>query len=230
MKISKRLETVARLVPEGMSVADVGTDHGYVPIYLAQNGISSRIIAMDVNRGPLTKAEDNIRANMVGDKITTRLSDGLAGLGEGEADCIIIAGMGGPLICKIIKTQINKAKKAKKLLLSPQSELDEVRLFLSQNGFCINDEVMVKEDGKFYIIMDVCAGVSAEYSTMELLFGRYLIQRRDEYMRQYLLRERRLAGRVLEKLKNTGMCDTARYAEVIHNLENIDRGLNEYDN
>ena len=95
MKLSKRLETVASFVPKGSNIADIGTDHGYVPIYLVREGQAEHAVAMDVRKGPLERARAHVEAAGLGSRIDVRLSDGLAGLKPGEADCVVIAGMGG---------------------------------------------------------------------------------------------------------------------------------------
>ena len=95
MKLSKRLETVASFVPKGSNIADIGTDHGYVPIYLVREGQAEHAVAMDVRKGPLERARAHVEDAGLGSRIDVRLSDGLAGLETGEADCVVIAGLGG---------------------------------------------------------------------------------------------------------------------------------------
>ena len=103
MELSKRLKAVAGLVTEGASVADIGTDHGYVPIWLIQSGRAAKVIAMDVNEGPLERARGHIRSKRLENVIFTRKSDGLQALHVGEADTMIAAGMGGGLVIKILE-------------------------------------------------------------------------------------------------------------------------------
>ena len=103
MELSKRLQAVAGLVTAGSRLADIGTDHAYIPIYLARSGKIPEAVAMDVNRGPLERAEENIRAYELEDRIKTRLSDGFSALEQGEADSAVIAGMGGGLMSRILK-------------------------------------------------------------------------------------------------------------------------------
>ena len=103
MQISKRLEAVADMVTSGCRIVDVGTDHGYIPIFLTEAGKITHAIAGDVNRGPLQKAVEHISQYGLEEQIETRLSDGLAAVQPGEADSIIIAGMGGPLTVRILK-------------------------------------------------------------------------------------------------------------------------------
>lgn len=153
VKISNRLMTVASLISEGNVLADVGTDHGYVPIYLMEQGKIPRAIAMDINAGPLERAKEHIAGCGMGDYIETRLSDGLEALRAGEAESILIAGMGGGLVIHILEAGEAVARSVKELVLQPQSELERVRIFLEKNGYVTDAEDMVLEDGKFYPMM-----------------------------------------------------------------------------
>ena len=140
----------AEMVTKGSRVADVGCDHAHTGIWLIKNGIASKVIAMDVRKGPLEKATENLKIYGLCGVIETRLSNGLESLQEGEADSIIIAGMGGTLTVEILKNGIRKAAAARELILQPQSDIGLVRRFLRENGFVITDEKMCIEDGKFY--------------------------------------------------------------------------------
>ena len=102
MKLSKRLELVASFVPKGSRIADIGTDHGHLPICLVEQGICPGAVAMDVGRGPLGRANAHIREHGLSGVIETRLSDGLARLRPGEADTVVMAGMGGQLVIHIL--------------------------------------------------------------------------------------------------------------------------------
>ena len=153
MELSIRLKTVAEAVTKGNRVADVGTDHGYVPIYLVKNDLSPAGIAMDVNKGPLEKAQEHIREEKLGGKIATRLGNGLAPLEPGETDTVIIAGMGGDLICKILKAKPEFLIEGKEFILQPQSEWFKVRRLLKEYRYQIEKEWFLKEDGKYYVII-----------------------------------------------------------------------------
>lgn len=150
---SKRLRAVADMVSPGYSLADIGTDHGFIPIDLVAAGTCPFALAMDINQGPLERARAHIREEGLEERIQTRLSDGLVGLEAGETDTILIAGMGGPLILRILQEESAKAVAAKELVLSPHSEWELVRRSLWADGFRITDEDMVYEDGKYYIIL-----------------------------------------------------------------------------
>lgn len=144
---------LVQLAGTGSVAADVGCDHGYVSIYLAQKELFSKIIAMDIRSGPLESAKRNIGIYQVAHRVETRLSDGAQALLENEADTLICAGMGGELMIHILEQDWNKIRKMKKLILQPQSEIHKVRCYLRENGFCIQDEDMVFEDGKYYPMM-----------------------------------------------------------------------------
>lgn len=150
MELSKRLFAAASLISEGNTAADVGCDHGYAAIWLVQTGRCPRVIATDVRNGPLSAAEGHIKACGLTDYIEIRISDGLAALAPGEAESLLMAGMGGRLMVRILEEGMEKALQMQELVLQPQSELFFVRRFLREKGWLIEREDMVLEDGKFY--------------------------------------------------------------------------------
>lgn len=151
--LSNRMAAVAGLVPGGVSACDIGCDHGFVAIYLVQEHICPRVIAMDINAGPLSRAKEHIEEAGLSAYIETRLSDGLEKLEAGETECMIAAGMGGRLVVKIMEAYPEKLESLHYLVLQPQSELSFVRRYLRERGFVIRRENMVLEDGKFYPMM-----------------------------------------------------------------------------
>ena len=153
VKLSKRLEVVASCVGSGGTVADIGCDHGFTSIYLTENKMAKCGIAMDINKGPLEKAKIHIEQAGLKDKIETRLSNGLDKLEIGEADTILISGMGGALITEILTKEKDKTLSAKELVLSPQSEIYLVRKCLHELGFFIQCEKMVFDMGKYYVVI-----------------------------------------------------------------------------
>lgn len=150
MELSKRLLAAASLLPQGYPAADVGCDHGYAAIWLAETGRCPRVIAMDVREGPLSAARRNIQNAGLEDYIETRRSDGLAALRAGEVSGLLAAGMGGTLMIRILSEGMARAQEALALVVQPQSHLRDVRRFLRENGWVIDAEDMVWEDGKFY--------------------------------------------------------------------------------
>lgn len=149
MELSKRLRAVADLVTAGYQVADIGTDHAYIPIFLTETGKTDYAVAMDVNKGPLRKAQENICAYKMEEQIETRLSDGFSALKVQEVQSAVIAGMGGNLVIRILEEGHDVVSCLKECILQPQSEPDKVRAFLLQEGFFFIEEDMVEEDGKY---------------------------------------------------------------------------------
>ena len=154
MELSNRLETIASFVTEGYVVADIGTDHGYIPIYLTSNGNCPRAYAMDVNKEPLSRAKTHIEEENAGEVVSCILSDGLHELPQDDVDSIVIAGMGGDLVVRILEQDFDKLANVKELILSPQSHLERVRHFLNDHGFRILEEEFLKEDGVFVFDMN----------------------------------------------------------------------------
>lgn len=158
MLLSDRMRAVVGLVEPCKSIADIGCDHGYVAMELVRSNICRHVIAMDINKGPLERARHNIRDYDMQDYIETRLSDGTHALHTGEVEGIICAGMGGKLVISILEQDRVLVSNLRQVILQPQSELDEVRSYLRGNGFIIDREDMVFEDGKYYPMMRALPG------------------------------------------------------------------------
>lgn len=223
VELSKRMQAVADMVTRGNRVCDVGCDHGYVSIYLVQAGISPRVLAMDVNEGPLMRADEHVRQYEMEDYIELRLSDGLSAYQAGEADSLLCAGMGGRLLMKILEREPDKTESFRELILQPQSELKLFRRFLREKGYCILREDMILEDGKFYPIMKVSpqktgmvsAGTSEgtvsdmhtsgadadEDMEMSDLLGPCLLQNHNPVLLAYIRQEIQMKEGILEGLK-----------------------------
>lgn len=200
MELSKRLAAVAALVPEGACVADIGTDHGYVPIFLVEQGIVRKAVAMDINRGPLEHARMHIAESRLSDRIETRLSDGLEKLNVGEADTVIAAGMGGGLMIRILDEGREIIDSVKVCILQPQSEIVKVRRYLQEQGLVIVREDMVEEDGKYYPMMQVIHGEGECYEEYEYIYGKQLLRTCHPVLKKYLLREQGLKESIIRKL------------------------------
>lgn len=201
MQLSQRLSSVASMVTAGNCLADVGTDHGYVPIYLYERNVIPRAIAMDVNKGPLERATLHIAESGMKEAIETRLSDGLAALKPGEADSVVIAGMGGPLIIRILSAYPEVTASLKELILQPQSEIPEVRMWLYEQGYEIVEEHMVFEDGKYYPMFKAVKNSQAEKLTdLEYKYGKLSVLEEKSVLKAYLVREIANKQTILKKL------------------------------
>lgn len=220
IKLSKRMEANAAMISPCDTFCDVGCDHGYLSIYLVQKGIVKKAIAMDLREGPLEHAKQNVKKKALEDQIELRLSDGVDKLLNGEADSCLIAGMGGNVIIHILTEGMDKFLNQKELVLQPQSEIDEVRRFLSVNGFFITDEDMVLEDNKFYPIIKVVPNTKAySLSEEELLYGPVLIKEKHPVLRMYLEKELAVKKSILEKLPEG---EVLRRQDVYHRIQLIE--------
>lgn len=150
LQLGPRLALCARLVREGAAVADIGTDHGYLPIWLIQTGKIPGAVAGDVNSGPLETARRNARRGGVEDRLRLVLGDGLEGVGPEDADDVVIAGMGGELILRIISGADWLRDPEKRLVLQPMSAADKLRVGLWRLGFQVIEEYAVEDGGKVY--------------------------------------------------------------------------------
>ena len=204
IRISDRLRIVAHMCDKGAVVADIGTDHGYLPIYLVQEGIAPSAIAMDLRKGPLEKAKKHICDNCLEDRIQTRLSDGLEKLSKNEADIITICGMGGRLIADIVTKGMNVITRNTTLIVSPQSEVGDFRHFLVSQGLVVDDEQMLKEDGKYYFIIKCRKSeesVCSEFSETQYQYGWKLLDSKDETLYEYLIKEKETNEGISNSLK-----------------------------
>lgn len=205
IRLSKRLTALANMVTDGNRLADIGTDHGYIPIYLCQTGKIPSALAMDIGKGPLQQAQTHIAEHGLSEQIKTRLSDGMSALQFGEADTILIAGMGGGLVMKILSEGAEKLTGKEELILQPQSEIALVREFLRVRNFQILNEDMILEDGKYYPMMKVSQQKAAEQTKIlpqEVAdaFGPVLLQKRHPVLKEWLERELRTTNSVIEQL------------------------------
>lgn len=201
--LSYRLQQVADFVSKCKTVADIGTDHGYIPIWLIKNKICCYAIAGDVSRGSCDKAEKNISMHGLNDHISVRCGNGLEIIDKTDAvDCIIISGMGGLLTVDILKSNIDVFNNAKQLVMQPQKDIDRVREFIIANGFKITAEKMLKENDKYYTVINAYRGASEKYSKKELMFGKFLPAEKSLVFKEYVECEMNKIINALNSLKN----------------------------
>ena len=212
MQLSLRLSAIAGLVTRGNRLVDVGCDHGYLPVSLYLDGKIPGAIAMDVRKGPLSRAQEHISQYGLDAYIETRLSDGLEALKPGEGDTLVIAGMGGPLMERIL------------------TDGAEVRESFRE---MITEEEMVLEDGKFYPMMKVIHGEKMHISedtpyTLDEWFGGMLLERKHPVLREYLERELRIRNEILDRLKNAPNAEK-RAGEIEEEKQAVIAALEEYE-
>lgn len=200
LELSKRLAAVAGLV-SCPTVADIGTDHGYVPIALFLQGKLKKGFACDVRKGPLEICRANIALYGAEDVIETRLGSGLVPLAPYEAETAVMAGMGGMLTVHILEDSPEVAASLKELVLSPQHDIGAVRRYVHQIGFSIAEEHMLKEDGKIYTLMRCERGAERYEREIDYLYGRRLLEKKEPLLRKVLEIEEGKYSRLVERLR-----------------------------
>lgn len=234
LELSDRLQAVADMVTRGNVVCDVGCDHGFVSIYLVRSGISPKVIAMDVNEGPLQAAREHIAEYLQADYIELRLSDGVQELRHGEVQTLLLAGMGGRLMKRILDEGKDKLSGLQELILQPQSELRGMRKYLRNKGYLIIEENMILEEGKYYPIMKVRAGSvpSLEEAQQRVLdkYGPVLLRGRHPVLREYLNREYSICMEILENIRNYGSGEKKRESEIRDKINDITAALSYFLN
>lgn len=192
-QLPKRLETIIERMPTSGCLADIGCDHAYVAIEAVRRGRAARALACDVRKGPLQQAAEHILCAGLAGKIETRLSDGLEQVAPGEADTVVVAGMGGPLMERILQGRLEDFAH---FVLSPQSEIPHFRRFLLAEGMQIDEETMLIDEGKYYVILNVskraaAASSDSMYVTEEdFLYGGRLLRRLDPVLKSFLEKEK----------------------------------------
>lgn len=196
IELTPRLRTVADLVPQGVCLADVGTDHAYLPAALILEGKIPCAIAADLRSGPLDRARQTAAEYGLGDKVSFRLCNGLAGIAPGEPGAVAIAGMGGETIVAILTAAPWVREKDVPLILQPMSSMIDLRLWLEENGLRICEERLAKEGDTIYTVLSVRAGEMDNQSPAELWAGRNSRDPlRGEWLQLWLGKvERALAG------------------------------------
>lgn len=200
LKLSKRLSAAADLVRENSFVADVGTDHAYLPLWLLLEGRIRGGVVSDINEGPLRRAVAHIRQYGCEGRLSTLLCDGLSALEAYAPEDIFILGMGGELIARILSDAPFTKKEGIRLILQPMTHPELLRAFLLKNGYEIVEEVLVKEEKIYQILVTEYTGNASEDDALSLLFGRINLTRGGALMEELLRRWegillRRLAGK-----------------------------------
>lgn len=229
MELSKRLKAVANLVTPGQKIADIGTDHAYIPIWLVEEKKAVSAIAMDINKGPLAKAKENIEHHGLNSYIETRLSDGMKKLCPKEADSVIIAGMGGGLVIKLLEDVKSESLGIREWILQPQSELRRVREYLLTSGYQVIEEDMVLDESKFYPMMKVIRGERESYREIELCYGKLLLRQKHPVLELFLKKELTIKTGIYDSLLEDSKEGIRRRKEELKKeIELIQEALKEY--
>ncbi|MFP3919687.1 tRNA (adenine(22)-N(1))-methyltransferase TrmK [Lysinibacillus telephonicus] len=227
-KLSKRLEAVASFVPTGAVVADIGSDHAYLPCYLIHHEIINKAVAGEVVKGPYESAVRQVKSEGLDKQISVRLADGLKAIEEQDkVDTITIAGMGGPLIVSILEKDPQALKHVTRLILQPNIHAKTIRQWALKNGWAILDEVILEEDGKIYEILVLQKGVMT-LTEAEILLGKFLIAERSKVFIEKWSREIENWKRVLASIQDAEQTSeiVAKRGELLHLIGLVEEVLN----
>jgi tRNA (adenine22-N1)-methyltransferase len=181
-QLSHRLERVAHFVPKHAVVADIGSDHAYLPCYLVSNGLADRAIAGEVVKGPFESAQKQVQHEGLEDRITVRLASGLAAIEPADGvTAVTIAGMGGPLIASILEGDKERLDGVQRLILQPNVHARAIREWAAANGWAIAEEEIIEENRKIYeIIVLEPSELAVRFTEAELILGPKLMAERSE--------------------------------------------------
>lgn len=226
MQLDNRLRAVADFVVPGSRVADIGTDHAYLPVYLVEAGKADFVVAGDKNTGPCEAAFRTVREHGMGDRISVRQGDGLAILKEGEVDTVCIAGMGGSLMCEILGAYPEQLKEIGMLVLQPMNDVPELRKWIYQHYWHIEDEDLALSDGRIYEIIMAKRGRRKRPSPLMLSIGPVLWEKKTDLLRHHiealLFQTRRIAAGME---KSDRAKKSKKYREIIESIKALEERL-----
>lgn len=217
MKISKRLIEISNLIEDNSNIIDVGCDHALLDIYLFKNKKNVKIIASDIKEGPLEQAKRNISKFKY--PIRVKLGSGLDPIEE-DIDTVVIAGMGGDTIIDILQKGKDKLKNVKKMILSPQSEWKRIRECMVSLGFYIEDEKLIEDGNKYYLIIKVAKGIK-KYSDKELEYGPLLLKEKSSIFIDFYSKELNAKKNVIKNIPKIKVRKRVHEIRKIKELERL---------
>lgn len=223
--LSPRLRAVAELVPAGSPLADVGTDHGRLPVWLIQHGVVPRAVASDLREGPLSRAVELAGRWGVSDKVSFRLCDGLSAIAPEEAPTVTITGMGGETIADILAAAPWTGEEGHRYILQAMSGMDGLRRYLSGHGFAIQREVLIREGDTLYVITLAQPGEMAPLTEGEIWVGRQTKDMDSPLRGDYLAQELRKLRRAVSGLEKSDRAEDreklTRYRQAVQEVEQM---------
>lgn len=219
MHIGARLETIGRLVPEGCRLADIGTDHAYLPVWLLQQGHITGAIAGDIAAGPCQAARSTIAMYGMGSRAEVRLGSGLEVLQPGEVDCVAIAGMGASTMIEIFEASSAVVAGTKVMVLQPMAGAASLRRYLNTHGWAITAEELVDDPPHFYEIIKAepapVGGLQpAPYTEIECIVGPVLLSQGHPLLTKHIERQRGYYRRLMENMARSEKArSSTKYAE-----------------
>lgn len=224
MELSQRLMCIIKNMDKCSSIIDVGTDHGYIPIYAVRKGITSFAVASDINKGPRDKAENNVISYGLEDKIQCRLGAGLSTVKENEVEAAVIAGMGGNLIRDIILEDMNKVKLFKYMILMPAQNPEILREFLYNNSFEVIKEDLCFDDGIYYEVFKVKYNGrknEALYDSFDYEISPVLIKEKHPLLKEFLESKTAKYTTILSYINDNSAAAKDRRTEISGKIKRI---------
>lgn len=225
MNIGARLETAASLVPQGCVLADIGTDHAYLPVWLLQKGVIKAAIAADIAAGPCRAAQANIGMYGLKSRIEVRMGSGLTVLKPGEADGAVIAGMGGGTVINILEECPDVAASLKFIIAQPMAGAPGLRRWACENGWRIAAEALAEEAPHLYEIMLLVRGEEAPHSDIEYEIGPWLLQTKPPLFKKHIEKLYAAYARTLQSMQHSSR---AQQSGKYKKLQELLAGLEEY--
>lgn len=229
MELSKRLKEIILLIDKCNVIADIGTDHGYIPIYSVKEGLCSKAIASDINKGPVDKARMNIKREGLEKVISCRQGPGLSTLEIKEAETVIIAGMGGNLIRDILLDEPNVVKALRYMILQPAQNPEVLRRFLYNSCFSVLKETVVYDEGKFYEIFKVSYSETKDINYrqyMDYELSDILLRSESLYLKPYLEFKLSSYERILNYIREDSDTALRRRQEINEKIIKLKEVLN----
>lgn len=224
MELSKRLKFIAGHIDKCDSLIDVGTDHGYIPIYAVKNNLCNKAIASDINKGPVEKAKLNASLDGVSSQVQVRLGGGLEVVKKGEVEAVVIAGMGGNLIINILEKDKKKLSLYKFMILQPAQNPEVLREYLYTNGYEIIEEDICLDEGIFYELFKVRKSEDMKVSIDPIFyeFSSILLKRKHPLFHSFLEYKEEKYKKILELIKEESESSKKRRIEIIEKLKTIE--------
>lgn len=225
MELSKRLQFIADHIDRCKTIIDVGTDHGYIPIYSVKNNLCEKAIASDINKDPVKKAEMNAALEGVKSSVEVRLGGGLEVINIGDAEAVVIAGMGGNLIRDILEKDIEKTASFKYLILQPAQNPEVLREYLYNNGYEIMEEDLCLDEGIYYELFKVKKTNTAEKVSLDPIYYEIsprLLKDKNKLMLSYLESKEEKYSKILGFIKDTSESALKRRKDIEDKLKEIE--------
>ena len=218
MNLSKRLFAIKDMIAENSIVADIGTDHGYIPVFLIENEISKKVIAADISKGSLEKTIKLVRSLGLNHSIETRLGDGLNVIKPYEVDTLIVAGMGGVLIRDILEKNKDIAESINNFVFQPMIGVKELRKYLIHNNFEIVDEDLVFEEEKYYEIISAKRGKSCISKEIHYEISELLLEKKHPLLGDFIKYKINKVESIINEIR---LVETEKSKEKYIELENL---------